>query len=561
MALASQVTGTLPNANLPSAISISTLSLTSTTNSSSSSTGALLVSGGMGLAGSLYVGTNLNVGGTTNLIGTTTVGTLIGTSTTNSNSSVTGALQIAGGTGIAGSLYVGGTIYQNNAAMATQSYVTGSFQPLNSNLTTVASLTQSSGSFVTSSGTSYQFSTPAQVSTILGLGALATLNNVALASQVSGTLLNANLPSAMSTSSLNLTATTTTSSIATGALTVSGGIGLAGSLYVGTNLNVAGTTVLTGSVTVPTPVSATDAGRKDYIDAMSYLTASTGLTKTGNSLSVNASQGQITTIGTLTSLTLGSLFTQLASTYTNTAAAASSTVAQWSYNTINAPTLAATNTNVTTTSAATCYISGPPTAGTNQTLTNAYALQIGSGNALIANLTFSPFQTTGGWINMPVTASSGIGSGGPGGNCWIAYAAGAASWFTNSTAGDICYRNTVGKLLFGTSYGNASMVLSGDLLGIGTSTPGVKLDVVGDIRLTGTLTGTYTINSTSSVTGALQVAGGAGIAKSLYVGTNLNVAGTTVLTGTTTVPTPVNTTDAEEKITLMDCRISRRRRD
>ena len=41
---------------------------------------------------------------------------------------------------------------------------------------------------------------------------------------------------------------------------------------------------------------------------------------------------------------------------------------------IEAHTLAATNSSVTTTNASTLYISAAPTAGTNQTLTNAWAL-------------------------------------------------------------------------------------------------------------------------------------------------------------------------------------------
>jgi len=55
-------------------------------------------------------------------------------------------------------------------------------------------------------------------------------------------------------------------------------------------------------------------------------------------------------------------------------------------------TLSADNSNVTTTNAATLYIEGPATVGTNQTITNNYALWVDSGNAkfggtIIGNLT------------------------------------------------------------------------------------------------------------------------------------------------------------------------------
>lgn len=68
--------------------------------------------------------------------------------------------------------------------------------------------------------------------------------------------------------------------------------------------------------------------------------------------------------------------------------AASSTAAQdytrWR---IEAPTLTATNTAVTTTNAYTAYIAGPPVASTNQTITNAYALYVASGTTYLAGLT------------------------------------------------------------------------------------------------------------------------------------------------------------------------------
>jgi hypothetical protein len=66
---------------------------------------------------------------------------------------------------------------------------------------------------------------------------------------------------------------------------------------------------------------------------------------------------------------------------TNTAASAS-TVFNGMY--LPAVSLSAANTGVTTTTAATLTIAGAPTAGTNQTLTSALALNVASGNAAIA---------------------------------------------------------------------------------------------------------------------------------------------------------------------------------
>jgi len=83
------------------------------------------------------------------------------------------------------------------------------------------------------------------------------------------------------------------------------------------------------------------------------------------------------------------------------------------------------------------------------------------------------------WIDIPAVTgkASGIGSGGAGQNAWIGYAGKASNWFTNSIAGDICYRNTSGKLLFGNTGGNAAMAISGNKIGIGTTTPQAALDI------------------------------------------------------------------------------------
>ena len=63
-------------------------------------------------------------------------------------------------------------------------------------------------------------------------------------------------------------------------------------------------------------------------------------------------------------------------------------------------------------------------------------------------------------------------------------------------------------------------------VGIGSTSPDVKLDVGGAVLVTGISTFENTAESTSSTTGALIVSGGVGIAKSLNVGGNLSVAGT-----------------------------------
>ena len=63
-------------------------------------------------------------------------------------------------------------------------------------------------------------------------------------------------------------------------------------------------------------------------------------------------------------------------------------------------------------------------------------------------------------------------------------------------------------------------------VGIGSTSPEVKLDVGGAVLVAGISTFENTTQSTSSTTGALIISGGVGIAKSLNVGGNLSVGGT-----------------------------------
>ena len=58
------------------------------------------------------------------------------------------------------------------------------------------------------------------------------------------------------------------------------------------------------NLTLTQTINASDATKKSYVDAISYITAGTGITKTGSTLSVNALQTQITAVGILSSLSV-----------------------------------------------------------------------------------------------------------------------------------------------------------------------------------------------------------------------------------------------------------------
>lgn len=75
--------------------------------------------------------------------------------------------------------------------------------------------------------------------------------------------------------------------------------------------------------------------------------------------------------------TNGSAFNISAQTFTDTNTAIGGTATIWNACAIRTPVLVATNTTVTTTDAATLYLEGPPTASTNETITNGWALYAG----------------------------------------------------------------------------------------------------------------------------------------------------------------------------------------
>lgn len=82
-------------------------------------------------------------------------------------------------------------------------------------------------------------------------------------------------------------------------------------------------------------------------------------------------------------------------TFTDNNTAGSGTATAHVFQGIAAPTLAATNASVTTTDAATLYVAGAPSAGTNQTITNAWSLWCEAGDANFgADVYANQFNTT-----------------------------------------------------------------------------------------------------------------------------------------------------------------------
>lgn len=129
---------TLQSVTTRGASSTVALTLSNATASTSTSTGALIITGGLGVGGAIYAGSiqNTAIGSTTRNTGAFTTltanGQLTATASTASSSTGTGALVVTGGTGIGGDLNVGGnTIIGGNLT------VNGTTYTVNSTVTTL----------------------------------------------------------------------------------------------------------------------------------------------------------------------------------------------------------------------------------------------------------------------------------------------------------------------------------------------------------------------------------------------------------------------------------------
>ena len=186
---------------------------------------------------------------------------------------------------------------------------------------------------------------------------------------------------------------------------VTAGTGLSGGGTTGTvTLNVSGLTISEfagASLTTSSESFAdndttlmTSAAINDRIESFGYgtgditgVTAGTGLSGGGTtgtvSLNVEAAQTGITNVGTLRNLVIqsdrdvtpgdGAMLHIDASTITDNSTSASGTASQYNHVLIEQPTLAATNASVTTTTASTLRVLRP-VAGTNQTITDLFAI-------------------------------------------------------------------------------------------------------------------------------------------------------------------------------------------
>jgi hypothetical protein len=213
-----------------------------------------------------------------------------------------------------------------------------------------------------------------------------------------------------------------------GLITATGNIAstanVSGGNIIGTLIgNLTGTTVsVTGNITGGNLNAAGLSLSGNVVSAL----ATTANVTAGNLISTGIAQAaNIIVTGAVSTpswTTTGVGIRTVASTYTDSGTAAAGTAATNHVHVLAQPTIAAANSLVTTTTAATLYIAGAPANGTNMTVTNPYALYVNAGNTFLnGNVTGNYFlgngsQLTGiaasavvnGTSNLVVSASGNI---------------------------------------------------------------------------------------------------------------------------------------------------------
>lgn len=232
------------------------------------------------------------------------------------------------------------------------------------------------------------------------------------------------------------------------------------------------------------------------------------------------------------SATAGSILTiKPATTFTDISTLASSTASSnFSSVYIGSTTLAAANSNVTTPNATSFYIAGAPTVGSNQTITNRYALWVATGfssfnggvgitNGLTTDmlLVTGSTQFNGQFMAPIIMATSTNDTNSPNSTTSSGQFAGGISvaksgyYGLNLVAGGVVVG---GSGIFSSSYVTSSTTCSvGTTLTVGTSATIPTVSI------------TASTASTSTSTGALTVNGGAGVLGSVY--SNITVNATT----------------------------------
>jgi len=309
--------------------------ITSSIDSTSTTTGALVVTGGVGIGKNLTVGGNLSLSGAggqatgniaagnisaTNL---TVSGQSIFTSSTNSTSTTSGSLIIAGGVGIAQDLVLGGQLIfsgQGNALDVQSLKVTTS---TNSTSTTTGGVIVTGGVGIgqdvwiggqlhfTGNGGDLSLSTltvnSTTNSTSTTTGAITVKGGVGVGGNlvVGGQLIFQGTGSNLSVQTLQVTSSTNSTSSTTGAITVVGGVGIQKDVFIGGNLNLGGSLQFGTSFTatfVSLHVTSTASDTSNFYNNAVYIEGGLSTKKDLSVYGNTVISGNLTVLGTQTTV-------------------------------------------------------------------------------------------------------------------------------------------------------------------------------------------------------------------------------------------------------------------
>ena len=491
---------------------------TGTDNSSNATSGALQVTGGVGIGNGLYVGGNVILNGdvdvrggdistdqtTFNLINSNatvvnfansatsiTIGAPTGSSTirnqtniTNTASSVstlTGALTVAGGAGIRGNVYIGG-----------QTFVSGNLIPTNG---TISLGTQANPFADVFLGPHSLY-----VDTIAFSATGTTLNVISTAG---ATTIQAG--SGIFTSSTNATST------ATGALTVAGGAGIGQDLYVG------GNEVLSGDLTVNGGDIATN---QTTFNLLNSTATTVNFAGAGTTINIGATTGytSIRSNNAASSTVTGALRVAGGAGIGGDLYVGGNEILTGNL-AVNGGDITTTNltSNLVNANATTVNIAG---AGTAVTIGAASGFTLIRNQTTITSTVIASSTNTGA---LQVRGGAGIaGSLYVGGNGFI----NGSAIITQATFGNYGVTTLAAgtDTAISTATGNVTVWSTATLQSVtsrGSTTPSA-------ISITNNTV------ATSTITGALKVVGGVGVGGRLYVGDRIVILGSTVATSTNT---------------------------
>jgi len=451
-------------------------------------TGSILVSGGVGVAPSYSSSPTLTTSLTTPLLigGTTASSTLTlestsGTGTSDSIIFKTGSQVTAMTIGTAqninigtGAAVVGQTLRVNkNLTGATTSYSVINLGSVLSDVTTTAYGYYSSFNTQAASFTLPVLSHYSATQGTVGIGSQITTQ---YGYQTTATLIGAtnnygmysNIPSVTTATISNVAADGTTATITTSA---AHGYGTGQSVIVAatTNTSLNGTFTITSvpstttfTYTIAVTIASTADTGSTYVNTGRYNFYAAGSAPNLFQGSLAVGNGNNTGGVALSATSAASFRSSSGTSTTYTDIVSSGTVGTAPISLFQGMALAARNT-VTYTTAATLYITGAPTAGTNVTIPNPYALYVAAGASYFGGAVTSNVSETVPLIIGGTTASSTL--------------------TLESTSG----AGTTDSIIFKTGSQSTAMTIntSGNV-GIGTTSPTAKLHVLGNNGTNGT---------------------------------------------------------------------------